>query len=215
MAKSEPDEPMTKEKLVEQFRRSEILKAARYVFGKQGFSEATVDMIAEQAGIAKGTIYLYFRKKEELFLQALEERLKELHLGMLKILQGKAEPLKKIKELISFTFKYLDQDKDFFRIFHTSVIECYIRELSSHVQNIMGYIQKYFNAVIPTLKEAIDSGLLIQMDPLKMAFILGGIIDYLVMYRIMTNEPQPFSVDEELAYEIFLNSFLRKEKRKK
>lgn len=214
MENFKPEKPLTKEQVVEQFRRREILKAARQVFAEQGFRKATIDMIAERASIAKGTTYLYFRNKEELFLQAMEERLKELHHGILKIVNKKGEPLEKIKKIISFAFRYLDEDKDFFRIYHTSAIECYIRELSSHMRNIMGYIKKYFNAVTPTLKEAIDSGILIQMNPLKMTFILGGIIDYFIMYRIMTNEPQPFSADEELAYEIFLDGFLRKEKKK-
>jgi AcrR family transcriptional regulator len=211
MKNNNQEKPITKEQLVGQFRRAEILKAARQIFAEQGFRKATIDMIAERAKIAKGTIYLYFRNKEQLFLQALEERLNSMLKGVLDIIQEKGEPLQKIKNLISFVFRFLDKDKDFFRIFHTSAVECYIRDLSSHVENIMGYLKKFFDSVTPTLKEAIDSGLLIQMQPLKMAFILGGIIDYFIMYRIMTNEPQPFSVDEELAYEIFLNGFLRKE----
>jgi AcrR family transcriptional regulator len=205
------DKPTTKEQLVEKFRRTEILNAARQIFAEQGFRKATIDMIAERARIAKGTIYLYFPNKEQLFFQALEERLNNMLKGIHDIMQEKGEPLQKIKNLISFVFKFLDKDKDFFRIFHTSAIECYLRDLSSHVENLMRYLKKFFDCITPTLKEAIDRGLLIQMQPLKMAFILGGIIDYFIMYRIMTNEPKPFSADEELAYEIFINGFLRKE----
>ena len=54
-------------------RRACILKAARCVFARQGYSKTVVDDIAGQAGIAKGTLYLYFKSKEDIFLAALME----------------------------------------------------------------------------------------------------------------------------------------------
>ena len=212
MNNSKHEEPLTKEQLVEQFRRSEILKAARKVFAEQGYSKATIDIIAERAGIAKGTIYLYFRNKEELFLQTSEERLKKMLEGLQKILKETGEPLQKIKNSITFTFRFMDEDKDFYRIFNAAVMESRIRELPSYIKNVMGYLQDYFNAITPVLKEAVNSGILIKMDPIKMAFILGGIIDSLMHYHLLIDTSEPFSADEDLAYEIFLNGFLRKEK---
>src|SRR5580658_4373103 len=61
----------TKKDVVAEFRRSEIVAAARKVFAKCGYRCSTVDHIAEQAGIAKGTLYLYFKSKEEIYLTAL------------------------------------------------------------------------------------------------------------------------------------------------
>ncbi|MFP4171893.1 MAG: TetR/AcrR family transcriptional regulator [Candidatus Hydrogenedentota bacterium] len=49
-------------------RPAQILDAALDVFAEKGFHEARMDEIAERAGITKGTIYLYFESKEELFL---------------------------------------------------------------------------------------------------------------------------------------------------
>src|SRR5258706_9239422 len=45
-----------------------ILRAAAQVFAERGYQAATIDDIAEYAGIAKGTVYLYFRSKHDLFL---------------------------------------------------------------------------------------------------------------------------------------------------
>jgi AcrR family transcriptional regulator len=50
----------TKQEMVAEFRVTEILDAARKVFAQKGFAETTVDQIAEEAGVAKGTVYLYF-----------------------------------------------------------------------------------------------------------------------------------------------------------
>jgi AcrR family transcriptional regulator len=58
-------------------RREEILDAARRVFAQRGFRGTTIADIAEAAGIALGTIYLYFPSKEDVFA-ALNQRLQEI-----------------------------------------------------------------------------------------------------------------------------------------
>jgi AcrR family transcriptional regulator len=55
-------------------RREKILDAAIRVFGEKGFSAASVEDIARQASIGKGTIYLYFKSKDEVFENILAER---------------------------------------------------------------------------------------------------------------------------------------------
>ncbi|UCE86254.1 MAG: TetR/AcrR family transcriptional regulator [Deltaproteobacteria bacterium] len=62
----------SKEELLKQFRRNEILDAARDVIGHQGVTEISMERIAQQAGVAKGTLYLYFENKDALLESALE-----------------------------------------------------------------------------------------------------------------------------------------------
>src|SRR5436190_14570990 len=62
---------VTKKTIVTEFRRSEILQAARKVFARRGYRATTVDDIAAEAKIAKGTLYLYFKSKEAIYLTAL------------------------------------------------------------------------------------------------------------------------------------------------
>ena len=57
----------TKKDVVTEFRTAGILEAARKVFAKKGFNDATVDDIANAAGVAKGTVYLYYRSKREVY----------------------------------------------------------------------------------------------------------------------------------------------------
>ncbi|NLG84234.1 MAG: TetR/AcrR family transcriptional regulator [Firmicutes bacterium] len=56
-------------------KREKILQAAAEVFGIAGFHEARIEEIAERAGIGKGTIYLYFKDKQELYLAMLQYQL--------------------------------------------------------------------------------------------------------------------------------------------
>ena len=59
-------------------RRTAIIKAAREVFFAKGFMNATIDEIADRCGLAKGTIYLYFRSKEELYASIMAEGMERL-----------------------------------------------------------------------------------------------------------------------------------------
>jgi AcrR family transcriptional regulator len=60
-----------------QSRRRDLLHAAADAFARRPYAEVTVAEIARGAGLAKGTVYLYFQTKEELFLQLVLEQLGE------------------------------------------------------------------------------------------------------------------------------------------
>jgi AcrR family transcriptional regulator len=68
----------SKKKIVSEFRRAEIVDAARTVFAQRGFARGIIDEIAREAGIAKGTVYLYFRSKNEIFKAVLHHDMKAL-----------------------------------------------------------------------------------------------------------------------------------------
>ncbi|MGA2673197.1 MAG: helix-turn-helix domain-containing protein [Terracidiphilus sp.] len=68
----------TKQKIVSEFRRTEIVDAARTVFARRGFARGIIDEIAKEAGIAKGTVYLYFRSKTEIYRAVLDHDMKAL-----------------------------------------------------------------------------------------------------------------------------------------
>lgn len=63
-------------------RRELLLATALALFEKHGFAELTMADIAREAGFAKGTLYLYFKSKEELFLALLDRELDDWFLGM-------------------------------------------------------------------------------------------------------------------------------------
>lgn len=64
---------MAPKKVDKHARRREILEAAARVFATRGYRQATIDQIAEAAGISKGTVYLSFASKEDLFYELFEQ----------------------------------------------------------------------------------------------------------------------------------------------
>src|SRR5689334_4639752 len=68
----------TKEHVLAAYRRDALLKAAIRVFGECGFDSATMERIAQEADVAKGTTYLYYRSKQSIYDAALGSGLAEL-----------------------------------------------------------------------------------------------------------------------------------------
>jgi AcrR family transcriptional regulator len=108
----------TKRDVVCEFRNAEILEAARKVFAQKGFSEASVGDIAQQAGLAKGTLYLYYRSKHALYWAALQAGLVELSRNLK--LRVEAEPAiaDKIRTFIETKLLYFEENRDFFKIYY-------------------------------------------------------------------------------------------------
>jgi AcrR family transcriptional regulator len=82
-------------------RRNQILDAAIEVFGNKGLDVATVDEIAQTVGISKGTIYLYFKSKDEIFDAILAER------STLPLIVNLMEATKDLQESDSFSLQLL------------------------------------------------------------------------------------------------------------
>src|SRR5512132_2498504 len=68
----------SKEDVLTAYRRDALLKAAVRVFGESGFDSATMERIAQEADVAKGTTYLYYRSKQTIYDAALGSGLAEL-----------------------------------------------------------------------------------------------------------------------------------------
>ncbi len=114
---SDPD-VRTKHEVVTEFRCSEIVRAARKVFSRKDFRDATVDEIAEVAGLAKGTVYQYFPSKQEIFLAALRLGIHEL----IELTRGRMEQADgiqaKLKAFVCTRLEYLEENRDFFNAYH-------------------------------------------------------------------------------------------------
>jgi AcrR family transcriptional regulator len=137
-------------------RRDAILKAALDEFASRGFEGARLDDVAKRAGVAKGTIYLHFRDKEELFQELVRSTLSPF-VEMIEAVQTIDLPLRVIVDRLAGAFvrEVLGtRRKDIIRLVLTEgprfpkVAEFYYREVP----------ERAFTAVRRIIKKAIDRG---------------------------------------------------------
>jgi len=106
----------TKQEVVSAFRRTEIIDAARSVFARKGFARGILDEIAREAGIAKGTVYLYFRSKKEIYKAVLNHDMESLKRDTLERMARAANLKEKIRAFIMARLESAEAKKEFFRI---------------------------------------------------------------------------------------------------
>jgi AcrR family transcriptional regulator len=106
----------SKKELVSEFRRAEIVDAARTVFARRGFEGGIIDEIAREAKIAKGTVYLYFRSKSEIYKAVFDHDMKALKQSTMDRIDAADTLRQKIEAFILVRLENAEVRKDFFRI---------------------------------------------------------------------------------------------------
>jgi TetR/AcrR family fatty acid metabolism transcriptional regulator len=98
-------------------KRERILRAAVRVFAKNGFYDTRVSEVAKAAGVADGTIYLYFKSKDELLLSLFEDRVEALLSFMkLELPKQKGAPAK-LRRILELQLGLLEGERDLAEVF--------------------------------------------------------------------------------------------------
>ena len=117
MAKAARKSVAIKKKSIKRLNKKEdIIKAAAKLFSEKSFHDVKMDEIAEELGIAKGTIYLYFKSKEKLYLEILEESYESIEALLEKeIAIDEPSPLK-LKKVLGIIFGFYRRNLDVLKI---------------------------------------------------------------------------------------------------
>jgi AcrR family transcriptional regulator len=97
-------------------RKRTILKASRKLFLQKGFNQVTVLQIAQKSSLSKGAIYLYFRSKEEIYIQILLNDIKKFHERVAQIVRKERTASVIIADFSDFYIKFFLTDRELFRI---------------------------------------------------------------------------------------------------
>lgn len=98
-----------------------IFNAAIKVFSIEGYDSATVEEIASEAGVAKGTLYYNFQGKEEIFKFVIDEGMKLIKNEMLDAIKDIDDPLEKLKISAKVQLRYVYNNKEFFRVIMSQI----------------------------------------------------------------------------------------------
>lgn len=123
-----------------------ILEAAVRVFARQGFYQSTVSQIAKEAGVADGTIYLYFKNKDDILVQFFSYRTKQVFDRFRAEVRKADASLDKLRNLIRRHLTEFQRDRDMAVVYqvetHQSsrLAESQIREMSQMYQDLISEI---------------------------------------------------------------------------
>jgi TetR/AcrR family fatty acid metabolism transcriptional regulator len=133
-----------KEKINDKYHR--ILEAAVKVFADQGFFQSTISQIAREAGVADGTIYLYFKNKEDILVQFFSFKTRQVFARFREEVNGADNAVDKLRKLIHRHLEEFQNDRNMAMVYqvethqNSRLIEEQIREMSKMYLDIVSEI---------------------------------------------------------------------------
>jgi AcrR family transcriptional regulator len=194
--------------------REEILSAAEKVFAAKGFFLTTMSDIAREAEFGTGTLYKYFRSKEELYFTLIDEKVEEINRLVKDELSQRTSAVERIKKALALQFEFFERNRDFFRI--------YISERNRFEWTVKDELGKglhekmvtYINVLAEVMRQGIDREEFRSMNPMDLAHALVGIVNSFVFEWMISREPYPLISKVDTVLEIFLGGAQQVERRR-
>ena len=174
-------------------RREEILKAAITIFAQKGYHDTSISDIIERAGIARGTFYLYFENKRQIFDSILENLMLELDRSIKKILIGPGypDPLQQLKANLERVLTLLIDNPEVSAILLKRAPGLDIES----DQKITEFYRNMATMIDHAIGEGIKMGLIRECDPTIVAYCIVGSIKEVVEYILSLEDKKVPSIE--------------------
>ena len=200
-------DPRTKRKQREyEARRQEILAAAECLFSKNGFFKTSMAEIATAAQFAMGTVYRFFKSKEEIYISIVEAKVEELAELLDKAITNEKSSSNKLNAFIQVKLAYADRNRDFFRIYVSEWggFEWTIK--SAFGERVWKLYMAQVDLVAALIRQGIRRKEFRKIDPKDGAFALHGMLNSTMYVGILQARPSGSLVDKrELISNLFLS----------
>ena len=184
-----------------------ILKAGEEIISKKGFSNATIEEITKRAKVGKGTFYLYFKNKDDLFYSIIKEGLDALVIEIRKTIEKIDDFFEKLKKGIGmyltyhqknyFLFKILLQEKPFLK--------------NKNFVNFWDDFFKKWDFIKKGIKEQIKKKKIVKnIQPDDFLYSLLGILHGNIHRWLVQGRKYPLVEKKDVIYEIFVKGIRRK-----
>lgn len=172
MAATRSDERMTK--------REVIFEQALRVFAQKGFDRTTIDDIAEQAGIAKGTVYYHFKSKNELFSFLLQDGCRLLIQQIDDQLGRGGSTLERLERVIDAHLDFFENYPDFCTMFLLEVLG----PINHWRDELAGIRHAYLSSMVKLIVEGQNEKVISPMNPQTALQAIFGTISTVALGRI-------------------------------
>lgn len=182
-----------------------ILDAAQQVIAQQGYHNAQISRIASQAGVAAGTVYLYFKNKPDLLVCLFRERLQMLIEEAGEALEGAQDPRERLRRVIRQHLVSLGSRRDL-----AMVTQIEMRQADTGVQQQISALMKgWFRAVDEIIADGQATGLFTRDVPAKqIRNLIYGTLDQTVTAWVLSGFKFDLPALAEPTYRLIANGVI-------
>ena len=197
-------------------RRQQIIVAAKRVFSQKGFNKATMEDIAQEAELSPGTLYLYFKNKEELYASLSLRILQYLHIRVEHVNKEELSAEARLDALVEAMYDvYAFDPLILINMFHLQSSET-LKNLSEKLMaEIEDLSRKSIGAIATVFERGIDAGVFESYHPVALADIFwalfSGVILWTTSKKIINEEKDYLKETLRIAFEMFQRGIMKKE----
>lgn len=184
----------------------QIIDAAIRVFARAGFYNSRVSDIAREAGIASGTIYLYFKTKDEILVTLFREKMAAFVASLRSEIAREPDPEAKIRRLVRRHFEVLEASPEL-----AEVVQVELRQGQKFFRGASAHeVSAYFELIGSVLQDGVASGAFRRDLPVKVATkMLFGAMDQLTTSWVLGKRGYRLAEAAEPVANIFLKGVTR------
>lgn len=188
-------------------KREAILRAAIKVFAGKGYFNSKVADIAGEAGIADGTVYLYFKSKDEILHSIFDRAMEEFIAEGKREIESIKDPAEKLRKIARLHLERLGSDREMAIVFQVELRGStkFMEEFSA-----AGFAE-YLDVIRETFAEGQASGAFrSDMKPVVCAKILYGALDEMVTNWILSKKSYPLGPMADEVLKVFFGGVMVK-----
>ena len=183
-------------------KRESILRAATRVFARNGYFNSKVADIAREADVADGTVYLYFKSKEEILHSIFDQNMAEAIAAGRKLIEKLSDPGEKLRRIAMLHLERLGADRDLAVVFQVE-----LRGSTKFMQEFSAAgFAEYLGLLRQTFEEGQRSGVFRKdLNAKLVSKILFGALDEMATNWIISKRNYKLEPMADVVMDVFLN----------
>ena len=188
-------------------KRDAILRAATKVFAQNGFFQSQVADVARVAGVAAGTVYLYFQSKDDLLVSIFERSMHEVLAEGRAAIAQIADPAGRLGRLAHLHLERLGRDKDLAVVFQVE-----LRQSVKFMERFSeSFLQDYFKLIRQAIADGQQSGAFRKdISATTATKIFFGALDEMATNWVLSRRKYDLNAEADAVVDLFINGVKRK-----
>ncbi|WP_102399522.1 TetR/AcrR family transcriptional regulator [Haloimpatiens massiliensis] len=176
-----------------------IFESSVKVFSKYGYERATMDEIAANANVAKGTLYYHFKSKQEIFEYIITKGINMIREEVSEVVNAEKTYISRLRELCRVQLSIIYKNGDFFKVIMSQLWGQHITNLK-----LRDAIGKYIEFIEENLRDAMKNGEVRKGEPKFMAYTFFGVLCSAAVYELINKDIKDVNevIDNLITYTI-------------
>jgi TetR/AcrR family fatty acid metabolism transcriptional regulator len=182
-------------------KRDALLRAAIETFAARGFFNAQVADVARTAGVAAGTVYLYFRGKDDLLISIFEKTMKEAIAAGRESIARHTDPLAQLRTIARLHLDRMSRDRDLAVVFQVE-----LRQSTKFMERFSAtHLREYLGIIRDVIARGQSMGIFRKtLNPTLAAKLLFGMLDEMATNWILSRRKYSLIADADAIVDLFV-----------